>query len=166
MHRRVQHLGLHLSVTLLQLESLLTSSRCPQDRCLLHFPFLHCFPSALTLSVTLAASLYKSTWMHIFVPASEGKVQPMRAQVLMCKSRKWFSSGLFPRCCGKRVMTWLYLRRDQAAISSTSPALELPCILYVILPDCIWKADKILILCMWLLETFCKNQSVQVSSLG
>lgn len=154
----MQHLGLHLSVTLLQLESILTSSRCPQDGCLLHFPFLRCFPSALTLSITFTFSLYKSTWVHILFPASEDIVEPTRAHVLVCKGRRWFSIRLFPWYCGRRVMTWPDLRRHQAAISFASPALEFPCILYVILPDSVLKADKMLILCMWLLNIFCKNQ--------
>lgn len=156
MHRTVhtQLLGLHLSVTLLWLDSILTSSRCPQNRCLLHFPTLHCFPSALTVSITFTVSLFDA---HFF-PASEDKVQPTRARVLECKGRRRFSIGLFPWCCGRRVTTWPGLRRRQAAISFASPGLEFPCILHVILPDSLLKAGKMFILCMRLLNIFCKNQ--------
>jgi len=91
-------------------------------------------------------------------PASEGKVEPRSAQILVCKGKRWFSIGLFPWCCVRRVTMWPDLRRCQAAISFASPALEPLCILHVILSDSVLKADKILIPCMPLLSIFCKNQ--------
>ena len=134
----------------------MSSRQAPCAPSLLTLP---CFlPSALTLSITFTVSLYKSTLVHIFLPASEDKVQPTRAHVLVCKGRRWFSIGLFPWCCGRKVTTWPDQRRRQAAICFASPALEFLCILYVILPNSVLKADKMLILCMWLLNIFCENQ--------